>query len=285
MSRFKDLLANFDSEQADFLSSDGSQMSFNLQPGLIPPSDAVAVTVGVVAASMWWTVPNFINVKLNLFVNTPTASQPDLKVDYSTIVPTGLYDLKAMNNWLQGYLTQRNAEVGQDFDVEVICIENKSLGKVSTLLQLYLVNPPGLFVPSLIAEVQEGDLWTRLGYEPGVTLKAFYEAPSSNIGSNYPLFDTLQYFLIGSSLSSAGFALNGLTSGTRGIIARVNITAEAGEQIVFEPSQPLDVDCPNLLIREGIRSCTFSLLDQAGYPVNTGGQPWSALVRIRYFFS
>lgn len=260
-------------------------MSFNLQPGLIPPSDAVAVTVGVVAASMWWTVPNFINVKLNLFVNTPTASQPDLKVDYSTIVPTGLYDLKAMNNWLQGYLTQRNAEVGQDFDVEVICIENKSLGKVSTLLQLYLVNPPGLFVPSLIAEVQEGDLWTRLGYEPGVTLKAFYEAPSSNIGSNYPLFDTLQYFLIGSSLSSAGFALNGLTSGTRGIIARVNITAEAGEQIVFEPSQPLDVDCPNLLIREGIRSCTFSLLDQAGYPVNTGGQPWSALVRIRYFFS
>lgn len=104
------------------------------------------------------------------------------------------------------------------------------------------------------------------------------------IGQTIPKFDKLQYFLISCTLAASGITLNGRLH--NGVIARIHIPPDAGiyDQILYEPYSGLEFQTSGLEHNlSGISSIAFTLLDQNGYVIsNTGGQPWSVLLRIAW---
>lgn len=126
-------------------------------------------------------------------------------------------------------------------------------------------------------------LATLLGFDAGAyryqpAVPAYEDAVIE--GQQIAAFDTVQYLTVGTNLVDRGFLLNGGIHS--GVIARVGIDAEAGYQILFQPTVPLEITT-ELLSEQGVSSATFQLMDQNGNLVDTNGQDWSLLLRIRYY--
>lgn len=91
-------------------------------------------------------------------------------------------------------------------------------------------------------------------------------------------FDHIQFFNITSNLADGGMVGNGGVS--QGVIAQVLINRLPGEQIVYDPGNPIEVDASAF---EGaqIPMATFNLLDDKFNSLDTNGQPWTVTIRVR----
>jgi hypothetical protein len=95
---------------------------------------------------------------------------------------------------------------------------------------------------------------------------------------NEARFNRIVNYYITSNLLSDGIPLNNRSNG---IICEVPILVKAGYLINFVPTNPLRVDCSDL-IGHSKQLVSFGLVDQMGREVSTSGEDWSLAIVIRY---
>ena len=110
------------------------------------------------------------------------------------------------------------------------------------------------------------------------TITVNLTAPITNLGDKTANLNTLNYFLIGSSIVSQGIRFNSSYNQT---IAQVLVDVAPGSQIVSQPFNPARCDASNLIGAKRT-SLRFFLTDDKNKPVNTGGEYWSARIVISY---
>jgi hypothetical protein len=98
------------------------------------------------------------------------------------------------------------------------------------------------------------------------------------IAPNEANFNRVVNYYILSNLLSDGIPINNKSSG---VICEVPITVRSGSLINFIPTNPLRVDCSDL-IGNGKQLVSFALVDQIGRDVSTSGEDWSLALVIRY---
>ena len=129
--------------------------------------------------------------------------------------------------------------------------------------------------------VPQSSIWKLLGVVPDVPIENTTVAPFVFEAPEIANFDTLQYLNIITSLVD-----NGIRTGNgryNGCVARLNLDASPGYQIIYQPNQPLEIPTKVFQNRAGVSSARFELLDQNMRAVDTNGQSWNLLVRLKYY--
>lgn len=236
----------------------------NFTPALTLPPNAQNVSVALIQSTIWWTIPNFQACVIQVYVTDEKKGEVNVPVQ----IPKGIYNYKQINVLIG------NALEDQQFPRTLVqFVEN---GATSTI-DLVFSAPGALLFPSGSCEKQFGyDGNVRYEYTGllGAASK-FIRAPRT------ASFDTIQYLTIGTDLVDDGFRLNGGVF--RGVIANVVVNALPGYQITAEPATPLEVASNVFEGAAGRTRATFHLMDQDGNAVDTNGEAWTLLLRIRYW--
>ena len=254
------------SQGASNVSTDGSSFQINLEGGsILVPRDAKNCEVRVEQSTIWWSIPNIItDVNDKLYITAPNVA--GTSTPYTIQIPQGLYDLSGLNLAIQRELQNGGAKinpkpcislVGDDATQKVELIRNYPA------IEIYFTQP------DTFREI--------LGFN-SQTITVNLTAPITNLGDKTANLNTLNYFLIGSSIVSQGIRFNSSYNQT---IAQVLVDVAPGSQIVSQPFNPARCDASNLIGAKRT-SLRFFLTDDKNKPVNTGGEYWSARIVISY---
>jgi len=259
-----DYFLSVNSDLGESKSQDGSIFTVNFRPALTLPRNARNVTVAFVQGTVWWTIPNFQNCIIQLYVQDVKTGEVNIPIT----IPKGIYNYKQINVLLS------NAFQDRAYDRDTIqFVEN---GATSTI-DIAFKTPGAVLFP-------RGSCEKQFGYDPDVR----YEYTGGDVASSKFVrapytanFDTIQFLTVGTSLVEGGFRLN---SGTyRSVIANITINAAPGYQITSEPANPLELSTRVFDSPDGLDRATFYLMDQDGNQVDTNGEAWTLLLRIRYY--
>ena len=238
-------------------------------PALTISSEARNVSLSLIQGTFWWTIPNLetSTLRINFLVTSTNLVEKPVDVTFRK----GLYSYKEINQAVT------DAVIQAGFPSNSVLFRVN--GATNRMMMVFTVPCELTFDSSNLA------LGTLLGFPISVYRYNGSDSKSGDTlsvleGLNIAAFDTVQYLTVGTSLVDTGFQLNGGIY--RGVIAHIGITSEAGYQIVFEPMNPLEVSTDQLS-GNGVTRAEFTLMDQDGNLVDTNGQDWSLLLRIRYY--
>ena len=209
-------------------------------------------------ANVWWTIPN-ITSESKLNITFPGG------IDTILSIPKGLYTVGELNSLIQRHCLI-NSRPG-----EITLTGNAATNKVVFSI---LTNGTSITVP-------QNSIWKILGVLPDAPIENKTDSAYVFEAPQVANFDTLQYLNITTTLVD-----NGIRTGNgryNGCIARLNLDASPGYQIIYQPNQPLEIPTQIFQSRTGAITAKFELLDQNMVPVDTNGQTWNLLLRLRYF--
>ena len=261
----KDIYLSLNSDLATSITPLGSTFTVNFSPPLELPPDSKNVTVAMIQGTFWWTIPNFQTCTLELYL---FEQKGELKIIVP--IPKGIYNYKQINILISNELRQL------DYAANLIqFVEN---GSTSTI-DLEFKVPGAVLFPLDSCEKQFGyDANVRYQYlgaaDPNYSSKVVRAERTAS-------FDTIQYLTIATTLVDNGFRMNGGVF--KGIISNVTINAAPGYQITAEPALPLEIPTNVFQTPGGLTRAEFNLMDQDGNPVDTNGEAWTLLLRIRYY--
>lgn len=239
---------------------DGSSFEIFLEDPIQIPKNVSSVTVEVQEATIWWTIPN-----ISAALGNNKFYILHLAVNYVITIPDGLYSLTDLNSTLNRELETATG--------------------LSGLVSLEADNP------TQKVNIQINQAGTQLDFTPADTFRDIIGFNSqlipaggittgvfNQLGDVVAAFNTIDYFLIHSDLTTRGIRVNNTYSQT---IAQVLIDVNPGSQIVSRPFNPPKSGAWELMgaIRNRIR---FWLTDQADNLVNTNNEDYSARVIIKY---
>lgn len=229
-----------------------------LQEDFRLPANAGNVTVEVNTATVWYNTYN-ITSKNNEFQCLRVGGPA-----YVLLIPPGLYSFDALNTELQSQLN-------------VIGIQNYRLVANQPNQRVYesfTVQPNGLIQTFW----GPGTFYELLGFDLGRATIYPNVAPAAYIGDRTARFNTVDYYLIHSSLVSRGIRTNGTFLQT---IAQVPITQPPGSELYYNPMNPVKTSAREL---EGavVSQVTCLLTDSNNNPVNTQGEAFTVGVVIRW---
>ena len=237
----------------------GSFFTVQLDEPISVPATAKTCTLEVNNASVWWTVPN-ISVDLNnnmFYFNDGTA-------DKSFEIPKGLYSVASLNTLFAREL----ANLGYDGDLISVS------GDDSTQRAILTFKTTGVSVdftqPDTPREI--------LGFDSRVVGPSTVSGESFE-GDTIAKFNSVNSFLLHSSIINGGIPVN-----DRGenIITKIPITVSPGNQINYQPFQPVTTDASNL-IGKYTNSFNVWLTDQDNNPVDTNEEYFDALIVLRWY--
>ena len=261
------------------------------------------VKLSAVRSTIWWTVPNVQATSIYLyFQNASTDSTgKTLAAVYNVEVkiPKGLYGYGALNSLIDTALVRQNVPKGTfsfyaDYATQKINLRFKWTGHVrfgsSELATILGFHRPPLNALSPTDPQRTQSVDPREAPE-WVNASTIYEAVTIPSGIGYmslvapyhARFDHIQYFNIQSSLADGG--LYGNSGVAQNIIAQVLIDRQVGEQIVYDPNIPIQVDTTAFTNGNWPSSATFTLLDDKFRSCDTNGQPWTITIRLQEVYS
>jgi len=259
------LLSSDPSQWASNVSSDGSQFSVQLEEAIAVPADALNITISVEESSIWWTVPNIITgVNDKLYITAPDTL--DVTTVYTITIPQGLYDLSGLNQAILRELENDGAKISPEPVINLTPDENTQ--KVQIRFEYTDVE---------IDFTQSDTFRDILGFDSQI-LGAYPGAPQNILADSVAQFNTVNSFLINSSLTNTGLRFNNTYNQT---LSQVLIDVSPGSQITSAPFNPAKIQAPELAgsKRTEIR---MWLTDERNNPVNTNSEFWTARVVIRY---
>ena len=246
------------------LHNKGSSFSVALNKAISIPVGAMNCSVDVIQANIWFVTPNIsADLGNNKFYFNSAVTNPGA---YLITIPDGLYSLDDLN----ATLSREFANLG--FAANIILLSPD--GPTSKSIITYTI--AGLDVNF----TQANTIRTILGFNSRVSpVTPPSIAGESETSDNPAAFNQINSFYIRSSLIAAdGLPINNIAAG---IIAAVPITAVPGDQIVYQPQSPIDIDATSIIGRP-IQSISFDLVDDQFRPVNTVGEFWSIILHIHY---
>ena len=246
-------------------SPDGSYFEVYLNEAIEVPKEAMACTLSVQAATVWWTVPNIITgVNDKLYITGPNVS--DVGTNFVITLPKGLYDLNGMNQAILRELENADAKISPA--PLIVLTADESTSKVEIRFNYTTVS---------LDFTQLQTFREILGFNSTV-VGPFPGAPQTVVAPNVAAFNQLNYFLIHSDLTNRGIRVNDKFTQT---IAQVAIDVPPGSQITYQPLN-LPTISVNSLIGAKKTVLKFWLTDENNNRVDTNGENWSAQIVIKY---
>jgi hypothetical protein len=243
---------------AENKSSDGSYFEIQLGEALNVPSNAIGCQLAVEDAEIWWSVPNVITGSNDKFYITYSS------VLYTVTLAQGLYDLTGISQAIA-------RELG---NYAVIAALSKPLLTFSPDEATNKVEIKFNFNAS-IDFTQLDTPRLLLGFD-SQTLTA--TAGQTKIADNQASFNTVNYFLLHTDLTSNGIRNNNSYNQT---VAKVPITVAPGSQILYKPFNPAKINA-NELIGAYRTNIKVWLTDDKNRRVNTNGEAYSLRIVIRF---
>lgn len=245
---------------AQNVSENGSRFSVQLNRPIRVPRTAKAVTLEVTDAAIWWTIPNISsdldNDQFRFIENTN---------NHTIVISKGLYSLSDFNRLISRELVN----LGLASDLISFVADNASQKTVAVFGAANVqIDFSGANTPRLI-----------LGWDSRLVPLVPSTANQSETGDNVAAFNTVNSFLLHSSLVSEGIPVN--NEGAN-IISSVPIDVAPGSQIVYQPNNPTRAGVSELIGRaQG--NFQIWLTDQNSNAVDTNGEVFSLTVIIRYW--
>lgn len=226
-----------------------SKFDVDFQQELIIPALAKNITVSVPNATIWYTSANISaalgNNKFYLDVSADAV--------YTVTLDDGLYDLSSIAHAINVSL------VNQGLANNIITFTSDN----STQRVIINFSVAGLRVDFTGAN----SCGSVMGFGSAVTPAAYTTAVTSVYGDSEAAFNSIDYFLIHSSLVTGGIPVNGKSTS---VVARVLITASPGSQILYSPNHPIHVYADHLAGSSISRLHTW-VTDQSGINAPTFG--------------
>ena len=255
------LLSSDPSLGAKNRSSVGSYFNIDLQNLLEVPVNAHSVKIDVHRIVCWNNFNNITssNNKIRvtgLLVDNVTSLTSDI-----TFLE-GVYSPYTLNTELQRLMT--------------------SLGYKANIVTIGLILPIGkttitLAVGSSIDFTEPNSCRGVLGFNSSVL-----NATGLNIAPSTAKFNPIDFLLIKSNIANSEGILVNESYGS--YIAQVPLNSEPNTQIISELAQPLDIDANLFKGNIGIQKIWVELCDQDGNRVNTKGEYYSILLKLKYNF-
>lgn len=259
------LIINSDTKSnAQNISDNGASFEVHYANGFNIPREAKHVTLSVVEANIWWTMPNILT-GINDTVEIKWEDQDNLGSYFqeTIVLDQGLYSP-----------AQMFASINQAFEVEH--------------------DAPSILI-SPIADISTGILTIRLNYDNTTVFFTTAQSPLTILGfpavdlvrsggselfegTSVAQFNTINHFLIHSDMVRRGISTNNSHSS---VIAMIGIDVNPGSQIVYRPYHPANVEANNL-IDNNTAEFRFWLTDGNNNEVNTAGESWSARLVLAY---
>ena len=242
-------------------SADGSTFTVNLNTPLSIPKEAIAPTVELIGATIWYNTPNISAALGNNQFRYIVSATPEVFT-----IPDGLYSLAALND----LISREVVNDGYASDLIVIT------GDDATQFSVFTFGVVGAQVDLTITDTP----FALLGF----TNRLSPVAPSTSIGQSDPGdsvadFNQVESYLVHSSMVANGVPVN--NSGSN-ILSDIPIDVGVGRQIVFSPRNPRRTGISELT-GHPVGSFRFWLTSQdSNFYVDTRGETWSATVLIRY---
>ena len=246
------------------LSSDGSSFEVQFEDGLRIPSNAVNCTVSCEASSIWNSVPNIISGVNNKLYITGLSSS-DVLTPYIITIPQGLYDLNDLNEAIIRELENAGAKSSPSPLISLSA--DDATQKVELKFH---------YISTLVDFTQPDTPRDILGFDAGVY--TVLTVPQTILAQNVASFNTVNYFLLHSDITTKGLRFNNNYNQT---IAQVLIDVRPGSLINYQPFNPPKITCPEL-IGTNRKNLRFWLTDDKNRLVNTNSEYYSLRVVIRY---
>lgn len=249
------------------VSSSGGDFTVLLNSPIRIPYGTVAATMSCIQANIWNVVPNISpELKNDQFeFTTANAGNPGT---HTLTIPKGLYSLTGLN----AYLSTQFTNLG--LPSNLITLSGDDATQKSILTFLEISGPANDHVDFTIAN----SVRTILGFDSRISPAAGPQiAGFADFGDNTAVFNITNSFLIQSDITPDGIPIN---ANSPGVVASVPIDAPPGSQVVYSPEQPLEFDAMSL--RQGKQSVSFRLLNQATTPLDTNGEQYSLVLRLKY---
>ena len=247
-------------------SDDGSYFEVQLSDPLAIPSEALNVSLSVEEASVWWVVPNVITAENNLMYITGFNSS-DVLTNFVLQIPTGLYDLSGLNSAILRELENADAKISPN--PLLTLTPDEPTQKVEIRFDYDNVS---------IDFTQANTFRDILGFNSQI-LGTYASAPINVLADNIANFNSINFFLLHSDLTSSGIRFNDTYNQT---VSQILIDVAAGSQIVNKPFNAAQIAAQELAgaKRTNVR---MWLTDDQNRPVNTNGEYFTARIVIHYY--
>jgi len=243
------------------LSPDGAYFNIDLQNVLEIPNNAHSVKMDIHRIICW---NNISNIKSGNNTMRVTGLLTDNTTSLTSTITflDGIYSPYTLNTELQRLMS--------------------NLGYKQDIITISLILPLGkttitLATGSSVDFTQPNTCRTVLGFASTVI-----NTVGLNIAPNTARFNPTDFLLIKSNIANSEGILINDSYGS--YIAQVPLNSEPHSQIVSELSQPLDIDANLFKGNIGIQKIWVELCDQDGNRVNTNGEYYSILLKLKYFF-
>jgi hypothetical protein len=242
---------------ASNISPDGSVFTIYLDTPISLPKACVNATIEVVQSQIWNTSYNISAEFANNNFTFTSATIP-----HSLTIPDGLYSLSGLNAFLGTQFVNLGLSSG------VITFSGDDSTQKSVLTFANSADSVNFTTANSVRDI--------LGFNSQVIVSP--SAGFSVYSDNSANFNRVNSYLIKSNLISNGLMLNNVGVG---LIASVPIDASPGSQINYAPSNPVQIDCSEL-IGQSKGVLQFSLLDQSLRPAPTVGELWSFILVFKW---
>jgi hypothetical protein len=245
---------------ATSISPDGSSFTAVLPEAFQLPQNATNVTVEVNSATIWYNTFN-VTEKNNQFRWRNVGSGAGF---FTLFIPPGLYSF-------DGLAAELYSQLSDGGNTTYRLVANQPNQRVYES-----------FVPSQFGIIQtwwpEGTFYDILGFDLNRITTYPNVVPAAYAGNRTARFNTVDYYLLHSSLVSRGIRTNGTYLQ---VIAQVPINAPPGAELLYEPQNPV-VTPANELIGAVVSQVTTLLTDSNNNPVDTQGEAYTVGVVIRW---
>jgi hypothetical protein len=252
----------------------GSTFTFDFgQSGL--KLDSKSVTLAIVRGTFWWTIPNIQDSWIEMKFPASGELYPDLQVLIP--IPTGLYTYSLLNDRIYTALKLFQVDY-EDFPTAAVRIQ----ADLSTQTLAFDCSVPVSIRLISRSTRQENALAYVLGFPISDETVYTVDEPGLISAPDYARFDSVQFLQVASQdLCDTGIVQNDGTS--RGVMAQITISVPPGAQITYDPSNPLEIPTSVFSGSRPKAQARLALLDHNGQSVNTNGQSWSVLLRVRSY--
>ena len=252
----------------------GSTFTFDFgQSGL--KLDSKSVSLAIVRGTFWWTIPNIQDSWIEMKFPAEGQLYPDLEVLIP--IPTGLYTYNLLNDRI--YTALKLFQVDYEYFPATAVRFQADLSTQRLAFDCSVAVSIRLISQS---SRQDNSLAYVLGFPIGNDTVYTVSEPDLISAPDYARFDSVQFLQVASQdLCDTGIVQNDGTS--RGVMAQITINVPPGAQITYDPSNPLEIPTSVFSGTRPKSQARLTLLDHNGQAVNTNGQSWSVLLRIRSY--
>ena len=238
----------------------GNRFKVSLNNPISIPSHALYASLEVVSARVWFTSPN---ISADIGNNHLRFSYSGLS--YDLVLEDGSYGVEELDDVLNRYFTNQGLPANL-----FLLTSNDATQKINIQFTV-----SGVSIDFTGADTCRD----VLGFTSSIITST--SAGQTIPGDTEAKFNRVENYLIRSDIVSSGIPQNDTASG---IIAEIPIDAGPGDQIRYNPFNPLRCDATDL-IGKSKQALTFMLLDQETRDVSTTGEYWSLTVVIRYYIN